>query len=968
MKLTCPASVFILLFVLFSAEIAAASGDTLKCHLPLPARGRKGSLIQPFYYAGTKSGCAVLDIRLLRYDTADTAAVFRYKGTHRLKKGAGSLRLKLDDRTLTEFNTEYQQLLKALGALPVGQYLLSLDIFLPGDTITRIFHYTEDSSLSSFSPASSAIGASLLQASGRQENKGVNPSLAFSRARKKLLRRLAAKGFTTTSRQANGSEILDLHYNGKFIRYYRIPAANPLAAIEAEQRRAREHGAAMVGAELESFQSVFTGLKQKDEDSKEVTGELSFNAYAANDQEEYSGTGNRYYELAAEISLPFKYMPLSLQGFYTSQDMHRRVKSSFLKLHYDTEQAKAELQKLISSYRDKHEGVKAKGDNLQGMYASYLGGLRSRKNILSADILKLPGGKDLLSLPDTSELRRRLTDSIAGRLEKAAPDSLSADPSAKAERLKKARDSAAALHTRILDKRRELEATEARIRKYEALLAQYKNANYFDSLVGYSKLKDLDEEALSYRQLSRKAEGILPDGKSRSFLTGITHIDAGIFSKEISSYTLAGQTVKGLDAGYDFGIFQTAVTAGNVEYINRQGVTDQYTTLSARAAFAPLPKTKATLIYYTYTPGSRMLRDNEFFKDIDLAAPSFRSPVHIVSLLYEARLPKGISLAGEAASSFRKETPGGRAALLSPQHMAYKLTGEGDIPRTPFSLRAAYEHMGKDFENASLPLNGGGTDLVKTGIKGTFFRGFLSASIDYNYLQQQSLSFKGGNTRWGFEIATRSKRYPSLSLSYKPFSTFRSAADTFATPGRLLRGSVWTGKGSYQLKRKGYNLRFTLVCNSNKTEGDSMEQQSRVVQLSTLYGSGRWNLSATLGTSDIKGSGSMPPADSTGQGSGDRNNAYASTRNLALTQSLNLDEQWTLHGGEEIAAGSGLLLRWGLNAGCGYTFKKLPVRVSLSSRFSRYRQPMDTGVWKTIAGADLGVTWQFSFPLDRPGL
>mgnify|MGYP006940261764 FL=1 len=163
-------------------------------------------------------------------------------------------------------------------------------------------------------------------------------------------------------------------------------------------------------------------------------------------------------------------------------------------------------------------------------------------------------------------------------------------------------------------------------------------------------------------------------------------------------------------------------------------------------------------------------------------------------------------------------------------------------------FKSLVEHGGIDFNNATLPINISGTDRYQCALRGTFFKSFLTASIDFNRLQQQNFSYSGGNNRWGFEIATHSKQYPSISISYKPYATFRSYTDTFLIPQRPILGAVSIGKISYQLKRSGSSIwRFMAMYNRSVSIVDSLTYDAQMSQGLLAYATKNWQTSFSFG-------------------------------------------------------------------------------------------------------------------------
>src|SRR5579872_1488785 len=139
---------------------------------------------------------------------------------------------------------------------------------------------------------------------------------------------------------------------------------------------------------------------------------------------------------------------------------------------------------------------------------------------------------------------------------------------------------------------------------------------------------------MTYKQMAKKGDALLPDGQAKGFIAGITNFDAGMFPKEESKYTMSGQQMKGVDCGYDLGICQAGVTLGKTEYVGRDGTLDKYTCYSERTTFKPIKKQKLSLIYYGYTADRKMTGD-AFFNNANISAPGFFEPVNIISTKYD---------------------------------------------------------------------------------------------------------------------------------------------------------------------------------------------------------------------------------------------------------------------------------------------------------------------------------------------
>lgn len=489
--------------------------------------------------------------------------------------------------------------------------------------------------------------------------------------------------------------------------------------------------------------------------------------------------------------------------------------------------------------------------------------------------------------------------------------------------------------------------------KSNTLLEQYRDNNYIDSVVAYDKIKNIADgkgDEKSYKQLVKSASGLLPEGSAKKFITGLTNLDAGIINKRISSYTLNGQTIKGVDVGYDLGFCETGFTYGRIEYVGRDGTVDKYSGYSARANFKPTKKQTATVTYFGYMPSKKMLNETDFFKDVDVTMPSFKQPVNIVSLAYGGTLSKTFHFETEGATSFRSVHDYNKENTHIADKSSWKFLIDGIIPNTNLNVQANYEHVGKQFENNTLPLNLSGTDKYTATVKNTFFKSFLAVGVEYNYLIQQNFSNRSASSKWGFDISTHSKQYPSISLSYKPFATFRSYSDTLNIPQRPILGAVWLGKVSYQIKKKGYVLRLTGIYNKNTALVDTTATNSNLVQLNFLYTRGKINLMMNVGQM--------------GMNATQVSSVHQKTNYMTFSGGYQLNAQWMVNAGQDIGFTSYGLSRYAATMGWSYRFKNTPLMIRVNMRYNTYKLA-ETQSWKTLYSGMLDINWSFKFKMNE---
>jgi hypothetical protein len=949
-------------FLFFLASVdSLASADTLRLQVGSPYVTEKNRIAVDLFYQSDSAFTGRYILFCFRVNEKDSLLVYQKRSkTVFFKKSAQMMKVDLTSDDSTSVHNDLAEILRRTDAMPAGTYQVYLAVLSGNRTVIKSFIHYADSSLSAQSSARkdindvyapekklSVLGVKV--GTGEAGNSARNAKDLVARSSKKLNKAFKAKGLSAVQR----GEFIDVYYRDWFVGYYKVDASKSIVgSIDNERKRLSENASSLAKNDLSNIQSIFSQVRElnkKNDRDREVSGEIGVTGNLSNGQEENSEQDNNYYELNGRIEVPVMKIPVSIEGYYTSQDKYRTAKASYLKVHYDTEKSKEELRKLIDGYKKSYENTMAKGKGLEGLYQSYMGKLSSQKGKLLDEIRAETGIPQFDPSLDTSGLMGQLTDSVQRKLSDSDKVK-NPGPDNNARNAKKASDSAARLYNGVMEKYNRIQDIQNNLAKYQKLLDQYNNTTYFDSALSYDNVKEFENvDDMSYKELSKKAETLLPEGKVKSFITGLTHFDAGIFSKEVSSYTLSGQTIKGLDAGYDLGFCQTAFTVGRIEYAGRDGSLDKYTGYSGRVMFKPVKGQKMSVVYYGYTPSKKMLSEDQFFGDVDVSMPSFRTPVHIVSVSSAGSIVKNVSYEGEVAGSFRSKEQTKDTKPIS-DRMAYNIKLEGNIPKTPVTVEAGYEHAGKDFENNTAPVNMSGVDRYRLGTKGSFFKNFLTVGVEFNYLEQQSFSGKGGNTKWGFDIRTNSKRYPSVGISYKPFSTFRSYSDTLNVPQRPVIGEVLTAKASYQLKKKTYSIRLMSVYNKNRSTMDTVRTGSSIFQFSCVYLKGKLMLMPTLG--------------STSTITGDEEGVHQDTKFMTLAAAYKLTPKLTVSGGIDGGVSHFGLSKYGGNLGGSYEFRKVPITLRGNFRYNSYKILQDQP-WKQLLGGMIDVTWRFRFKMEE---
>lgn len=854
----------------------------------------------------------------------------------KLKKGIHHIELNLEKNSKA-YKIEYTflEVIKKFNQLPPGLYNTTIVLY---EESKIIYAETYTHNIDSILPAYSGLRQSLNKSFAANKRTGALAkrvkSLSPISTNDKSIQQAANLTRKNASRQSGvtsaivkkGTTVYNaLYYQNWFLGYYEQHEKAEMGTLaNTEATLLKNNPAQMMPTGLGNFTSVSSQFKKanvKDKSEEEqIEGSIDIIGNFSNGQEPNSAQDNNYQELRGDLHTEILNMPVVIEGYYTTQDKNRKAKASYIRLRYELEKEKEKLNKEVGNYKSMYERVGESGQGMTSGASAMLNQLQQQQVLsahqfqsnyrISGDKLMASGG-DVEALADGTD-------------------------SATTAKLRKDKDE-------IKKRYQQMQETQAKIAKYQKLLDQYRNAQYFDSSLNYSKIQEATgNQDYSYKSLVKAASNILPESKAKSFLSGLTKLNIGILNDYESNYTISGQTLKGLNFGYDLNLFTVGLTAGKTEYVSRNGDVDRYNTYLLKLDFKPVGRQKIGLIYYGYTPTRQILDDPSFTKT-DLSVPSLRQPVHIISLTHSGTIVKGLQMESEGAYSYKNTRANSDIDL---HHTAIKTGLQYELPKMPVHLKAEWEHVGKQFENNALPYTRAGIDRYTFATDFSLFKSFLKAGVQFNRVQQTSFYSTGYNTKWGFDLQTKSKQYPNLLVSYKPFSTFRRAEDTFAVAQRPVFGSVWIARATYQFKRKPANHRFMLSYNRNKSTVDTLSYQSHTLQASYIYTSTKLTFTANSGWS------SQP---------------YYMPDGSMLTNSVvfggvsgskRITKQLMVNLGQELAyAGFGLQRR-ATTLGLNYRFEKLPFTVYTQCRYAGIRANEST-VIKNIWYGQLGVQCRF---------
>lgn len=438
--------------------------------------------IPPF----TESKLEALKFTIVCYDITkekDSVLVYRRSGKAKVNRKNGVVYTHISyssKESNLHFTPLYKDILLKNAGLPAGIYRTLVQIEGWDTVLARTMIRQVDSTLAVQSASKKELEMTYapnrkngilgtLISSNTSYQRTQSALTTVKNATKKIDKAFAKKGMNVNYRHTSTKTFVDVYYLHHFVGYYEIDMEKSLREnIQKQQQRLTDNITSEVKNELENSKTVFNQIKGLYEENKkkEIQGNISLTGYAANGQEENSQDQNNYYEVAGQVEVPIMNIPLNIEGYYTSQDKYRTAKASYLRLHYDTQQAKAELMKLISGYKGKYEEALSKGKGLDGVYTSYINKLKTQENKILDDLYKETGVANLQHikidtagfLNDLSQTyEQKLTDSL-----NALSDSVQ-DNNTTYVRMTKNKDSIMQIYSKAMKKYEQVKELERKI-------------------------------------------------------------------------------------------------------------------------------------------------------------------------------------------------------------------------------------------------------------------------------------------------------------------------------------------------------------------------------------------------------------------------------------------------------------------------------------------------------------------------
>lgn len=916
---------------------SAQARDSLRVYLDFPNPGPEG-LYHDLLLETALDGYADVEVRVFKYnENHDSLLVLSEKKSHyHIQKGLSTISFNYKSNFFIQ--PDFKRITGTHHLIPPANYVTYVKL---GDSLTQstyVFYHAIDSLLPMQSSLRSNYVSGLLK---MRKGKELEAELERIADKKKIQPKVYRRGSMIYA---------DLYDGSWFIGRYQVSAVQDLKKqLEQESKQIQQKIIDFKDGSIEQVESLYGKLRKLHEEEKknaEVKGQFGISANLSNQQDPFSQADKNYYEVYGDLQTPVLGIPVSIEGYYTTQDIGRKVKSSYLRFHYDMEAAKQKLMQLVGEYRSNYEETISKGKGLENIYKGYMKDMGIKKDEAIYSF------KKEANIPSTGFSNLNLSDVDTTALLEGMMQELDKDSTLQTnkEAYQQKKDSLLKVYQKAMTKYEEAKAWENRINQYQTKYEQYKNSQYFDSLTTYARVKEFEDyENMSYKDLAKASANLLPEGKVKRLATGLTNLDAGIFAKYTGKYGLSGQQMKGIDLGYDLGFATVHGTYGKTEYIGRDGEMDTYTCYNGLVKTKPFHGQRFLFNYYGYSPNRKMiLSEKDFFQNYSASYPSFRSPVHIVSLGYDGKIAKNYSITGEIAYSNERNRESNRTPWQN--QLAWNIGSEGQIQGTNLSYELSYEKVGQDFTNNTLPINMAGTTRSRVALKNIFFKNFLHVGVEWNQMLQENLNGQSRLNRWGFDVKTVSKQYPNIALSYKPFATIRTLSDTLLTPQRPIVGGLWVGKASYQYKKHGHVWRFLVLLSKATSRMDTVAYNNDMLQATISFQSNESQYQLSVGQMQAKSNTSqfIP--------------AWYRSRTFMVnvgTQQV-ISKTLQLQGGIDLLSAASKIYNTGLSAGFVYQFKQTPLRFRWMLRYNRYQVPENTQ-WNHRIGSTLDLTWQFKY-------
>ena len=412
------------------------------------------------------------------------------------KKGIHQLTLNFDrNDKLNQADYSFLEVVKQFELIPPGTYHTVLVIKQSNDSgnIKYDFLLDVDSALSLVSPFRTELDNELI---GHIRKDGVlaDPvNNQVGQLQVELLERHLSvtvakrKGVQVVHAVKDGQQYATFYFGKWFLGYYELAPKKPLLEKLTKQRKLfHSNPIAFVKTDLDNFSGINAQTKnlQLNQGKSEITGNIDLTTNLSNDQDPGSAQDNNYQDIYANLSTEVFKIPVTIEGYYTTQDINRKAKAGYLRISYDIEKSKEELNKTISGYKSQYNATKSKAMGMNGIYQAVINRLVAELQQNSQSLAQEYGISNDLLQACNGDVDQVVAHMDAGTLtDKAISDDSSRLADTKAKLIKD-KQKVQEQYQRGLELQRKID-------KYQKQLDQYQDQQYFDSALAYDRINKL---------------------------------------------------------------------------------------------------------------------------------------------------------------------------------------------------------------------------------------------------------------------------------------------------------------------------------------------------------------------------------------------------------------------------------------------------------------------------------------------
>lgn len=559
---------------------------------------------------------------------------------------------------------------------------------------------------------------------------------------------------------------------------------------------------------------------------EELQGSIGINYEYQNQPDLYSTLNPQNLELYSNLSMPVMGVPININAFYTNQDKNRKIKSSYLNFSYDTEILKQKYLELLEIGTQYYTNRKNESLSLIDNFESKL-----KNDKVNIETIKNNIKQTLID--EISSGARYLNDSI----NKVADSLVLIDDIDSIKMIYKQIKTNKDL---VKSKIEELENKVQEYEKYKNIFDRNRKVLNIDSIMYDDKIKYLKEEALdqlNFQQVKSRYNELLGIKNKFSSVTSLlNNLKIGTFSNALSKYTNSGQYMNGVSLGFDIKQVKLDVSTGSVKKNDFNNNTKKINTYSLALSTNLNKNTDISLSVFSYGSSKNELDISNESISKDLISNYVKSKFNEYSKhQYIYSLMHTYAAGNLRVQSQYAYSTNFHAKTNFIDNSSFNVKAEYVLKTPSVLLGIDYEQIGGEFKNEVQDFLIKSSKLYKAYVATFFLKKKIKLNLSYNYLASDRSNSSLANQKLGVELATKFKSYPNISMSYKPYTTFRSLTDTFQIGQQQLVGSTTATRISYILKQQHHHYTISLNYTRNENKFDTILYDNNVKYLNIQY-------------------------------------------------------------------------------------------------------------------------------------